>query len=592
MSSIRPPRAVARLIVVLFVPLVLGVLPSSAQAAAPGDPLSGAFKKAAKTEVKDLKATGKAVLGAVKTAVKAAPKDYAGGAISAETAIADVVAAFAEQRDVLEDAAFAAATDLATAGTTLLASADPPRDFQAGGGGVWDDALFDIEAELDKVDAKLVKEMDKFLAAMAKASKKAGDDLVIHYRLPPHGESFWGVVSPGAKSAMSGADLDEVRPSQVLIAVRVLETSGDDRLTIGVRSELAEISLDVSTDAEENVVVDELAIDAMTGVGVHQQLMNDLLNTSFARVRLNFDALLGSDAVITLSAPRVITASPEQAAIANDLRKNGKQYLGFFNKDSARAVKDLSKALKSHEKALASGFVNAKTALRTGFCDLETARSDINFWQRSLHGNAISGAQFALSQIPFVDELVSGDFKQDASGVHADLVKKWNTAAARRQGQATQKFGKFAAKIAKLAEKKGDTAEFNVLTGRDRPVGLPMITTAGSDAPDQVLVLPHLTDAFVFVENTSADGLGTATSEVIAVGPSNSTIQSKVEILDGDTAVIGGLLTDNNGVTKSNVPVLSDVPLLGLLFRAGESQDRPNSLIIMVTPMIVELGKE
>lgn len=587
--SVRPSRVVTRLISVLSVAVALVALPTPVAAQASQ---TNAFRKAAKTEVKDLKSVGKDALKAVKTAVKDAPKSYGKGDVTAEAAIAQVVAAFAEQRDALEDAAFEAASDLASTGEMLLDGADPPRDFQAGGGGVWDDALFDIEAELDKLDARFVKEMDKFLAAMAKASKKAGDDLVIHYRLPPHGESFWSVASPGAKSGGVGADVDVDPPSQVLIAVRVLETDGDDRITLGIRSPLAEMSINVQTDDEESVDIDELAVDPLSGVGIHSVLMNGFLNTSFARIRVNFDPALGSDAVVTLSAPRIVPSSPEQSAIAKDLKKNGKQRVGFFNKDSARAIKDLTKFLKSHEKALAKGQVPALTALRTGFCDLEVARSEIAFWRRIQHDNATTGPQFELGQIPIVDSLMNGDFKQDACGVHADLVKRFKAAEARRQGQATQKFEKFADKIAKLAAKQGETVAFNMLVGRDRPVGLPMITTAGSNAPDQSLVLPHLSDAFLFVEGSSADGPGGPTAETIAVGPSNTTLQGKVTIFDGDTAVIGGLFTNNNGLAKSNVPILSSIPLLGFLFQGGESQDRPNNLIIMVTPRIVGAEEE
>jgi len=60
-----------------------------------------------------------------------------------------------------------------------------------------------------------------------------------------------------------------------------------------------------------------------------------------------------------------------------------------------------------------------------------------------------------------------------------------------------------------------------------------------------------------------------------------------LELRDGQTFMLGGLLQNTNSVTQSLVPWAGDVPVLGALFRSGEYQKNETDLIIIVTPHIV-----
>ncbi len=65
------------------------------------------------------------------------------------------------------------------------------------------------------------------------------------------------------------------------------------------------------------------------------------------------------------------------------------------------------------------------------------------------------------------------------------------------------------------------------------------------------------------------------------------TIDTTVNVPDGDTMVIGGIVTDNKGHTRTSVPWLGDLPILGYLFRRdGESQQK-TTLYFFVTPHIM-----
>ena len=72
----------------------------------------------------------------------------------------------------------------------------------------------------------------------------------------------------------------------------------------------------------------------------------------------------------------------------------------------------------------------------------------------------------------------------------------------------------------------------------------------------------------------------------------NPTIQKKeahTELLlrDGDTTVIGGIYTRNQGTNYSKVPLLADIPILGWLFKSRRESDQRTELLIFITPRIV-----
>ena len=60
----------------------------------------------------------------------------------------------------------------------------------------------------------------------------------------------------------------------------------------------------------------------------------------------------------------------------------------------------------------------------------------------------------------------------------------------------------------------------------------------------------------------------------------------------GDTVLIGGLIQDNITRTRSEVPCLGDIPLLGLLFgQRGRKIDKVE-LVLLITPQIVDMKRK
>jgi type IV pilus assembly protein PilQ len=63
--------------------------------------------------------------------------------------------------------------------------------------------------------------------------------------------------------------------------------------------------------------------------------------------------------------------------------------------------------------------------------------------------------------------------------------------------------------------------------------------------------------------------------------------ETELLVMDGHTAVIGGIFTRNTGRNLDQVPFFGDIPILGLLFQRRRSSDNRGELVIFITPRIV-----
>jgi general secretion pathway protein D len=72
-------------------------------------------------------------------------------------------------------------------------------------------------------------------------------------------------------------------------------------------------------------------------------------------------------------------------------------------------------------------------------------------------------------------------------------------------------------------------------------------------------------------------------------GPSTSkrSIEGTVVVDDGQILVLGGLIEDRYINTRSKVPLLGDLPLLGALFRSESRERRRTNLIVFLRPIVM-----
>jgi hypothetical protein len=66
------------------------------------------------------------------------------------------------------------------------------------------------------------------------------------------------------------------------------------------------------------------------------------------------------------------------------------------------------------------------------------------------------------------------------------------------------------------------------------------------------------------------------------------TIETQVNVPDGDTMVIGGIVIDNRSNTRSQVPFLGDLPIIGYLFSRDSTTNNKTALYFFVTPHILK----
>lgn len=62
-----------------------------------------------------------------------------------------------------------------------------------------------------------------------------------------------------------------------------------------------------------------------------------------------------------------------------------------------------------------------------------------------------------------------------------------------------------------------------------------------------------------------------------------------VEVADGETVVIGGLLRDEDLKSNDGVPILREIPLIGEFFKFSKKSRNKTNLVIMITPRVVNV---
>jgi len=65
-------------------------------------------------------------------------------------------------------------------------------------------------------------------------------------------------------------------------------------------------------------------------------------------------------------------------------------------------------------------------------------------------------------------------------------------------------------------------------------------------------------------------------------------IETQVLIPNAHTLVMGGLVQDNPNASYTKVPILGDIPILGLAFRSESKSMQKDNLLIFITPTIVQ----
>lgn len=110
-------------------------------------------------------------------------------------------------------------------------------------------------------------------------------------------------------------------------------------------------------------------------------------------------------------------------------------------------------------------------------------------------------------------------------------------------------------------------------------VGLGFTPTVLSSRKIHMTVTPEVSEPD---SSTSVSVLGT-----FVPGFTVRRVSTSIELADGQSFAIAGLLKEEVREVASKIPLLGDIPILGVLFRSSEFQKSESELIVIVTPHLV-----
>ena len=86
---------------------------------------------------------------------------------------------------------------------------------------------------------------------------------------------------------------------------------------------------------------------------------------------------------------------------------------------------------------------------------------------------------------------------------------------------------------------------------------------------------------------SSASGLANNT-----VNMTTRSLKTNIVVASGNTAVLGGLIQDQELSSEAKVPILGDIPVLGWLFKSSNTQKNKINLNVFLTPKIIRSGSD
>ncbi len=139
----------------------------------------------------------------------------------------------------------------------------------------------------------------------------------------------------------------------------------------------------------------------------------------------------------------------------------------------------------------------------------------------------------------------------------------------------------------------GRNIPFPVSTGRDSNNN-PIVSYQREDVATTLKVTPQINESnFVTLEvyqevqeiEEDSQGLDVQSSGFIT---SKRSAETTVVVRDNQTVVLGGLIGNTDTEVETKIPLLGDLPLIGLLFRGNRTVSRKTNLLIFLTPHVID----
>lgn len=124
-------------------------------------------------------------------------------------------------------------------------------------------------------------------------------------------------------------------------------------------------------------------------------------------------------------------------------------------------------------------------------------------------------------------------------------------------------------------------------TSGSTPASDPFQTIVRQDVGVTLEVTPFITPANAIELEVNQSASSVADDKTAADIVTNTRrISTRVQLQDGEGVLLGGLRSEQTDRSVSAVPILSEVPLLGGLFRSTSSRTRSTNLVVLLTARI------
>jgi general secretion pathway protein D len=138
------------------------------------------------------------------------------------------------------------------------------------------------------------------------------------------------------------------------------------------------------------------------------------------------------------------------------------------------------------------------------------------------------------------------------------------------------------------------TTTVPTINGSYQNVGIQLDVTPfiGANNLVQMILQPQDTEIDTSTPGQQIVGSSLFSGAVFAPNINKRSADTVVVTPDGQTVIIGGLISNQKASNDSKIPILGDIPLLGQLFKFSAKSDTKSELMMFITPHIVRLPSQ
>jgi general secretion pathway protein D len=108
-------------------------------------------------------------------------------------------------------------------------------------------------------------------------------------------------------------------------------------------------------------------------------------------------------------------------------------------------------------------------------------------------------------------------------------------------------------------------------------------------------VKPQIGDAGIVnldISQEVSQASANTTSAIVAPVIGKSSVKSVIAVQDGETIALSGFIRENTDTSRNRVPLLGDIPVVGVLFGNTTRSTSRTELIVLITPHVIRSAQE